>query len=191
MLSSEFKPSNFRIYRRVTKNRIIVVEDVLRFNKVRINLVEYEPGKGIEKQVGHYIDREIAALLCHDLLNRSNTDALVWWNGYEEYKGTKTREGYEARTFKIEIAETRNPIRITIWNGPGEPVGSDGAIKPARGRTSEGQSVTVLLPWTAARAMALALLMHLQAWTTMTYYQRVQNGTYQPDEEQLELDPEA
>jgi hypothetical protein len=186
---TDFKPQNYRIYRRVTATRILTVEDALTVDKVKMTLVEYKRGNGISRQVTHFLDHQIAALLAFDILHHNPAgSAPVWWDGYQEYKGTRKGDELEARTFKAEIVEADNPVKITVSNGPGEPVGSNGAIKPAKGQPQE--VVAVLLPWTAARAMALALLMHLQAWQTMTYWPRLTEETWQPDEDR-QVDPET
>ena len=182
MTDQGFKPQNYRIFRRVTAKRIIAVEDALQFRKIRWNLVEYAKGAGVQKQVVHYMDDQTCALLAHDILHHDPTGSHVtWWNGFNEYKGTRRGDDLEARTFKIEIVEANNPVKITISNGPGEPVGPNGAIKPAKGPTPT--TVAVLLPWPAARSMALAILMHLQAWQTMTYYPRINDETWTPPED--------
>jgi hypothetical protein len=177
-MAPTYKPRAFRIYRLVTKTRILTVEDALKLGKIAFSLTEYQKGKGAAVSVTHYMDHQRAALLSHDLL-QPQTDTPQWWNGETEYKGTLKSPEIEARTMTLELAQgTDNPIRMTITNGPGEPAGTTGAIKPKAGTPQK--KVTSLLSWTHTRAMALAILMHLQAWQTMTYYSRIQEATWQP-----------
>jgi len=182
-----YKPMFYRIFRRVSATMIITVEDALHLGKIRFTLTKYAKGQGASATVEHYVDTNRAALLAWDLLNTPNTsntargDVSLWWNGYAEFKGSRKDGELQARTFRVELAtKSENPVRITIANGPGEPVGTNGAIKPKAG--SQSTEVTTLLPWLAVREMALALLMHLQAWQTMTYYQRRDEETWQPDQ---------
>lgn len=173
-----YKPRQFRIYRLVTKTRILTVEDALKLGKIAFSLTEYTKGKGAAVSVTHYMDHQRAALLAHDLLH-PQTALAQWWHGQTEYKGTKKGDEMEARTMTVEMVEgTQNPIRLTISNGPGEPAGTTGAIKPKAG--SAQAKVVTLLSWQHARAMSLAILMHAQAWQTMTYYSRIQEATWQP-----------
>ena len=186
-----YKPMFYRIYRRVSAAMIITVEDALHLGKIRFTLTQYTKGQGASATVEHYVDTNRAALLAWDLLNTPNAantargDVSLWWNGYSEFKGSPKDGELQARTFQIELATaSKNPVRFTIANGPGEPVGTNGAIKPKEG--AKADRVSTVLPWLDVREMALALLMHLQAWQTMTYYHRRDEGTWHPDQ-----DPQA
>jgi len=184
----KYKPLFYRIYRRVSTSMIVTVEDALQLGKVRITLTKYEKGKGATATVEHYLDASRAALLAWDLLNTPNAantargDVSLWWNGYSEFKGTRKNGDLEARTFQIELAtQSDNPVRLTICNGPGEPVGTTGAIKPKK--DANQTRVSTVLPWLAIREMALAIVMHIQSWAAMTYYERRDRDTWQPDQE--------
>ena len=182
-----FKPRFYRIYRRVSATMIVTVEDTLHLGKVRITLTQYKKGQGAIQSVEHYLDTNRAALLAWDLLNTPNAantargDVSLWWNGYSEFKGSRKGGELEARTFRIELAtKSDNPVRITISNGPREPVGTNGAIKPKEG--ADATRVSTVLPWLDLREMALAILTHIQAWAATTYHQRAEEGTWQPDD---------
>lgn len=176
-MPATYKPRQFRIYRLVTKTKIVTVEDALTLGKVAFSLTDYKKGAGASVSVTHYMDHQRAALLAFDILHRPVTNP--WWNGQTEYKGTKKGAELEARTMTLEIVEgTDNPIRLTITNGPGEPAGTTGAIKPKAGAPQA--KVATLLSWEHARTMALALLLHIHSWQTMTYYSRIQAATWQP-----------
>ena len=180
-----FKPLFYRIYRRVSKAMIVTVEDALHLGKVCITLTTYQKGQGAIDTVTHYMDTTRAALLAWDLLNTPNAantargDVSLWWNGYTEFKGSRKDGQLEARTLRLELAtKSDNPFRITISNGPGEPAGTNGAIKPKAG--TDQTRISTVLPWTDVREMALALLQHIEAWTTLTYYTRKDDATWQP-----------
>lgn len=176
-MPATYKPRQFRIYRLVTKTRILTVEDALKLGKIAFSLTEYKKGQGAAVSVTHYMDHQRAALLAFDILHRPV--ANPWWHAQTEYKGTPKGSEMEARTMTLELVEgTANPIRLTITNGPGEPAGTAGAIKPKTG--SPQAKVVTLLSWEHARAMSLAILMHVQSWQTMTYYSRIQEATWQP-----------
>jgi hypothetical protein len=81
-----------------------------------------------------------------------------------------------ARALKVEMADTRNPIRISIRNGPGVRQPS-GLFSPEKG--AKMTSVQILLSRMDAKRVGLALLHHLQAWATVTYRQRLEAGTWQ------------
>jgi hypothetical protein len=186
---NNYRPQNYRIYRLVTKTRILTVEDALKLRKIIYTLTDYEKGTGAKTSVVHYMDHDRAALLSWNLLNhRPNTEA--WWNGDTEFKGTTRSGQLHARTMTVELAQgTRHPIRITITNGPGEPAGTAGAIKPKT--DAPQQIVTTLLTWQDARTMALQTMLHLSAWHTMTYYSRLQEETWtnEDDSQQRTVDP--
>jgi len=191
-MPATYKPRQFRIYRLVTKTRILTVEDALKLGKIAFSLTEYQKGKGAAVSVTHYMDHQRAALLAYDLLNGTGVDVIPWWHAQTEYKGTKKGADLEARTMTLELVEgTANPIRLTITNGPGEPAGTAGAIKPKTG--SPQAKVVTLLSWEHARAMSLAILMHVQSWATMTYYSRIQEATWQPPDNGTppDVDPET
>ena len=62
-------------------------------------------------------------------------------------------------------------------------VGSDRETKPET-------ELAVLLDRRTARKIALAVLAHLSAWATATYYQRIADNTWQPPREAV-VDPET
>ena len=187
-MTAEYTPRYYRIYRRVSTSMIVTVEDALDLGKVRFTLTRYHKGKGAAASVEHYMDTPKAALLAWDLLNTPSAanqrrgELALWWNGYTEYKGTHKGSDYTSRTLQLELAtDSDNPWRITISNGPGEPVGTNGAIKPKAGADKETTRVTTVLPWTDVREMAVTMLICLQSWATMTYYTRRNAATWQPE----------
>jgi len=198
--NGDYKPRNFRIVRHVTKTTILVIEDCLRLDKLRVEIVSYQRGEGVRATAEHYLDADVARLLCTELATGHLAEP------YQEFKGT-VRDGQpQSRILKISEAKARNPIKIEITNGPGEVVG-EGAIKPAgkpracperaSGRVDSTRvhsrrriSLAVLLSRWDARRIALAVLAHLGAWATATYYQRVADNTWQPPRETV-VNPET
>jgi len=164
----------------VTKTTILVIEDCLRLDKLRVEIVSYQRGEGVRAAAEHYLDTDLARLLFTDLATGHLAEP------YQEFKGT-VRDGQpQSRILKISEAKAQNPIKIEIANGPGEVVG-EGAIKPAG---KPDVSLAVLLSRWDARRIALAVLAHLSAWATATYYQRVADNTWQPPREAV-VDPET
>lgn len=180
-MTNTFKPLNFRIVRHVTRTRILTIEDALQFGKLKAGMVEYQKGQGAQAEVAHYLDADVAALLFHDILQGP---PVVQWQGWQDYKGTRLEGGQvQARVFSFQVVEADNPVKLAIWNGPGEETPT-GAVKPLKGATDKGASVAVLLSWPDARKIALQVLTHLQAWAAATYYQRVAEGTWKPPQKQ-------
>jgi len=182
-MTATYKPRHFRIYRRVTTSTILTVEDALNLGKVKWTLTTYTKGAGSTASVEHYMDTETAALLAYDLLAYPQTNPAdrTWWNGYTEFKGTAKAGTITSRCFRVDLeTDTKNPIRFSISNGPGELLNAQGAIKPKSGVDKETVRVTTLLPWQAARTLAIALHHHIAAYLTMTYYSRIQEETWTP-----------
>ena len=82
-----------------------------------------------------------------------------------------------SRILKIETADTRNPIRITVKNGPGARQRS-GLISPQKG--AKMTALQILLSHLDAKRTGLAILHHLQAWATVTYLNRIESETWRP-----------
>jgi hypothetical protein len=177
-MTNAYKPLNYRIVRHVTKTRILTIEDALAFGKVKVDIVHY--GKaGIEAAGVHYLDAQVAALLFFDILQVEP----LRWQDWTDYKGTQAEGELQARVFNFQLLEAstaRNPLKFSIWNGPGVATAT-GAVKPKSGE--EGTKVAVLLTWKDARAIALAVLQHIQAWQAATYHARLLAGTFQPTDE--------
>lgn len=164
---AEYKPRNYRLVRHVTRTRILDVQDCLEIGKLRIEVVEFEPGKGATRAAEHYAEPDAVALLSHDMLHGRP------WETYTEFKGGVRDGKVESRVLCIERVEARNPIKITVSRGPGEKTGT-GAVKPA-GKPEV--SVSVLLSDADARRVAHMILRHMAAWEAATYHQRVEAGT--------------
>lgn len=173
---TDFKPFNYRIVRHVTRTRILTVEDALEMGKVKVGLVEYKRGQGIIGEVTHWLDLKDASLMFHDLLTNPRRFKQLW-DGWTDYKGSRVDGEVQSRIFAIQVVEADNPVKITASAGPGEVIG-EGAIKPLR--DADRTEVAVLLSWQDARAMALAVTTHVQAWATATYYKRLAEATWQP-----------
>jgi hypothetical protein len=178
---NNYRLLNFRIVRLVTRSKILTVEDLLRFRKLTFTLTDYEKGQGAKASVAYHMDQDKAALVAYDLLHYRPGDRPAW-DAETQYKGTRKKGELEARTFTLELVNgTKNPVRMTITNGPGEPAGTTGAIKPKAGE--EQTTVATLLSWTDLRTIGLQILLHMQAWSTMTYYSRIQQETWQPSDQ--------
>jgi hypothetical protein len=147
-----------RIYTEITRSAILHIEDALEIGKLRLQLFQYERGKGAQAQVDHYLDIEDARVLCFDLARGHLPEPFV------DYKGTlHGREGKPlSRVLKIEDRGERvhQPIVIEISHGPGEVIG-EGAIKPVG---KPDVKVAILLTRWQARRLALAVADYLQAW---------------------------
>ena len=180
-MTNEYKPRNFRIISYTSKARILHVEDALDLGKIRLEMWSYEKGKGASANVEHYMDADDARLLFVDLSSGQLPEK------YEELKGTFRDGEPQSRTLRVEDLgdKARQPIKITISNGPGEVLGA-GAIKPKKG--AKRTEISVLLPRREARKIALAVLAHMNAWAAATYYRRLAEGIWQPEENRY-LDP--
>jgi len=177
-MATNYKPLNYRIVRHVTAKRILTVEDNLEMGKIKVGLVDYHRGHGITAQVTHWLDVDKARLLFHDLVDNAVAFKNMW-DGWTDYKGSAVEGDLESRIFTVQIVEAKNPVKITASKGPGEKVGQ-GAVKPVKG--TDRTEVAVLLSWQDARAIALAVDSHLQAWAAATYYKRLAEATWQPED---------
>jgi hypothetical protein len=170
---TEYKPRNLRIVSLRTARRMLHVEDVLDFARVRVELWAYEKGAGATGHADAYLDVDTARVLAAFLAAGSLPEPI------EEAGGGLVAGQLTARIFRAEEAEgTQNPIRITVTNGPGtrQP---NGLISITRGAAVE--KVQVLLSRMDARRIGLALAEHLQAWATHTYAARRAAGTWRPE----------
>lgn len=171
-----YLPAYHRIISITTNKRILHVEDCLHMDKIRLDLYEYERGKGATAHAEHYLDLHTARRIAWELAHDQTTT-------HEEFKGTHRDGQPQARTLTLQdLGDTaRQPIKLTIANGPGQLLDT-GAIKPKPG--AQQTRISILLARSTARSTGLALLQHLQAWATATYLQRVQQGRWQPQDHQ-------
>lgn len=174
-MTNEYKPRNFRIITHTTKTRILHIEDALDLGKLRLELWEYQKGNGAKGHVEHYMDVHDARLLFTDLATGHLAEP------YQELKGTYRDGQPQSRTLTVAEVEARQPIKITVSNGPGEVIGA-GAIKPKKG--AEQTRISILLDRRTARKIALAVLGHIAAWEVATYYHRLSQGTWRPPTEE-------
>jgi hypothetical protein len=169
----EYLPRNYRIISHRTQKRILHVEDVLEIERIRFELWDYARGAGAKAHVEAYLDVHTARLLAAELA----TGRLREMDGRESFGGGFAGGEAVSRILRTENSGTRNPIRITISNGPGVQQ-KGGLISPAKGERQT--KLSVLLSAFDARRVGLAILHHLQAWATSTYKARVAAGSWQP-----------
>ncbi|MBM3150035.1 MAG: hypothetical protein FJZ88_08460 [Chloroflexi bacterium] len=150
----------YRIYSHMTKSRFLHVEDALNIGKLRLFGGEYVKGKGATVLAWHYLDIEDARVLLSD---------LAWGKpvNYTEYKGSTN--GGQAVSRVLKIKTNGDKTWFTLENGPGEVIGK-GAVKPA----GEPEAM-VNVPFNVwdARRLAFTVLVHLDAWTVITFKSRV------------------
>lgn len=170
---AQYLPRNYRIISHRTQRRILHVEDVLEIGKVRLELWDYAKGSGSQASVEAYLDVHTARLLATELANGRLEDL----DGHQEMGGGVVGGDVRSRVLVTENSDARNPVRMTIRNGPGvrQP---GGLISPAKGQPQV--SLSVLLSRFDARRIGLAILEHLQAWASQTYAARMAAGTWQP-----------
>jgi hypothetical protein len=171
-----YRPRNYGIISHRTKKRILHVEDALELERIRLELWDYSKGSGAKGNVDAYLDLHTARLLATELA----AGKLAEMDGHQEMGGGVVQGEVVSRVLRIENTDTKNPIRISIRNGPGirQP---GGLISPAKGQATV--SLSVLLSTFDARRIGLALLEHLQAWAVCTYSSRISAGTWQPSGE--------
>jgi hypothetical protein len=172
---AQYLPRNYRIISHRTQRRILHIEDVLEIGKIRFELWDYARGSGAKASVEAYLDVHTVRLLASELAAGRLDDM----DGHQEMGGGVAGGEVLSRILVTENADARNPIRITIRNGPGVRQ-AGGLISPAKGQPQV--SVSVLLSRFDARRMGLAILDHLQAWAAQTYASRIASGTWQAEE---------
>lgn len=172
---AQYLPRNYRIISHRTQRRILHIEDVLDIGKIRFELWDYARGTGAKASVEAYLDVHTARLMATELA----AGRLVDMDGHREMGGGVVGGEVRSRILVTENAEARNPIRITIRNGPGERQ-PGGLISPAKGEPQV--SLSVLLSRFDARRIGLAILEHLQAWAGQTYQARIASGTWRSEE---------
>lgn len=170
----KYRPRNYRIISHRTRKRILHVEDALELERVRLEMWDYSKGAGAKGNVDAYLDLHTARLLASELAAGRLTDM----DGHQQMGGGVVQGEVVSRILLTENTDTKNPIRITIRNGPGirKP---GGLISPAKGQATV--SLSVLLSTFDARRIGLAILEHLQAWAVATYGSRISAGTWQPN----------
>ncbi len=172
---AQYLPRNYRIISHRTQRRILHVEDVLDIGKIRFELWDYARGTGAKASVEAYLDVHTARLMATELAAGHLEDM----DGHREMGGGMVGGEVRSRILVTENAEARNPIRITIRNGPGERQ-PGGLISPAKGEPQV--SLSVLLSRFDARRIGLAIFEHLQAWAGQTYQARIASGTWHSEE---------
>jgi hypothetical protein len=184
--NEDYKPRNFRIISHATRNRILHVEDALAIRQIRFDLWSFSRGRGSQGQAEAYVDADEARLLFTELATGTLRER------FQSIGGSRRDDQVVARVITVEEVEANNPVKITIQNGPGIPQ-QNGLITPSwwgdKGAKPEAE-LAVLLDRRTARKIALAVLTHLNAWATATYYQRVSENTWQPPQETI-VDPET
>lgn len=173
---AEYLPRNYRIISHRTQRRIFHIEDALELERLRMEIWDYSKGSGAKGNVEAYVDVHTARLLASELV----AGRLDEMDGRQEMGGGVVQGEVTSRILHTENTDTKNPIRITIRNGPGLRQPS-GLISPAKGQPQV--SLSVLLSRFDARRIGLAMLEHLQAWAVNTYTARVAAGTWQPQSE--------
>ena len=172
---AQYLPRNYRIISHRTPRRILHIEDVLEIGKLRLEIWDYARGSGAKASAEAYLDLHTARLLATELAGGRLEDM----DGHREMGGGIVSGEIRSRILVTENADARNPIRITIRNGPGirQP---GGLISPEKGQPQV--SLSVLLSRLDARRIGLAILEHLQAWAAQTYRTRIAAGTWQAEE---------
>lgn len=189
-MTDEYRPRHYRIYSHVTRNRILHVEDALQIDKVHLDAYEFKKGAGAQARAEAYVDVHEARLL----FNQLSTGAIPNGSKFEAIGGGFRDGEAVGRTLVVQEVEANNPIKFTLANGPSIPM-KGGLFKPAWWGNEDVDpwaEVGVLLDRRTARKIALAVLEHLQAWASVTYWQRITEGTWQPDgqgESAEEIDP--
>jgi len=181
-----YKPRNFRIISHATRNRILHVEDALAIHQIRFDLWSFARGQGSQGQAEAYVDADEARLLFTELATGKLRQR------FQSIGGRRRNGRVVARVITVEEVQAHNPIKITIQNGPGIPQ-DNGLITPAWWGNKEIQpeaEIAVLLDRRTARKIALAVLDHLKAWATATYFHRLAAHTWQPPRETV-VDPET
>ena len=179
---AEYLPRNYRIISHRTQRRIFHIEDALELERLRMEIWDYSKGSGAKGNVEAYVDVHTARLLASELV----AGCLDEMDGHQQMGGGVVQGEVTSRILHTENTDTKNPIRITIRNGPGVRQPS-GLISPAKGQTQV--SLSVLLSRFDARRIGLAMLEHLQAWAVNTYTARVASGTWQPEAKGPDLGP--
>ena len=150
----------YRIYSHVTRSKWLHVEDALDIGKVRLFAGDYVKGQGAKATVIHYLDIEDARVLLNDLAWGKSVE-------YAEFKGTAN--GGQAVSRVLKVKTNGDKVWFALENGPGQVIGQ-GAVKPAG---KPDAVVNVPLTTWEARRLALEVLAHLDAWTVITFRERV------------------
>jgi len=157
---SEQQVERFRIYSHVTKSKWLHVEDALDILKIRLFAGDYQKGQGAKAVAWHYLDLADARVLLSDLAWGKPVD-------YAEFKGTAN--GGQAVSRVLKVKTNGDKVWFALENGPGQVIGQ-GAVKPAG---KPDAVVNVPLTTWEARRLALEVLAHLDAWTVITFRERV------------------
>lgn len=171
---AEYLPRNYRVISHRTQRRILHIEDVLEIEQIHFEIWDYAKGAGAKAHVEAYLDVHTTRLLAAELA----TGRLRQMDGHEAFGGGYAGGEAVSRILRTENADARNPIRITIRNGPGVAQ-KGGLISPAKGE--QQAKLSVLLSIFDARRIGLAILHHLQAWAANTYKARIAAGSWRPE----------
>jgi len=176
---SDYKPANHRIITIRQKNRILHIEDALDIDRIRLELWDYERGNGARAQAEAYLDRHQARAIAAELA----TGRLTAFHDHQVSGGGHAKGQLIARLFRIENADTKNPIRITITNGEGikQP---DGLISLKKDANHHRLQILISRP--DAKTIGFAILHHIQAWEIITFKQRTAD-TWKPGPQPPEI----
>lgn len=187
-----YLPPFYHIFEYTTKNYILNVGDALDLDrpKIHFDLWEYVRGRGARAHAEAYVDLHDARLLFWDLahrrLHRNKGDRFEAIGGGPAKRADAGHQGeVTSRVLAIKIIGEGDRARVTFraQNGVGFKKAS-GLIVPAWWGNEDvkpDSDVAVLLPWSAARILGLAVYNHIQAWETFTYWTRVRAGSWSPE----------
>ncbi len=176
--------TKIQIFRFVAKDKLLDITDLLAFDpkrsKVAFTLVELDESNKAVQRVRHYVDADDMKLVCTDLLAGSFTS-------FEDQKGSAHDDYTEARvlSFKKE-AKYRQPYVLRIDNGQGEIYGQ-GQIKMVKAT----DSLTLQMPESEARKMALVVLDYIHQWEMIHFRKRqeARTITFTPSTDTAEAEP--
>lgn len=169
-LNTTRETSKIQVYRFVAKDKIIDICDLLSFDpkrsKMAFTLVEFDDVHKATQRVRHYVDADDLKLVCHDLLAGTFT-------GFEDHKGSVHDDFTEARVLSLKKeTKYRQPYVLRVDNGQGEVYGV-GQVK----MTEVTDSLTLQMPESEARKMALVVLDYIRQWEMIHFRKRQEART--------------
>ncbi len=169
-ISTGREVSKIQIYRFVSKDKIVDICDLLAFDpkrsKLTFTLVEFDDTRKATERVRHYVDADDFKLVCHDLLAGTFTS-------FEDHKGSVHDDFTEARILSLKReTKYRQPYVLRVDNGQGEVFGV-GQVK----MTKVTNSLTLQMPETEARKMALVVLDYIRQWEMIHFRKRQEART--------------
>jgi hypothetical protein len=168
-----YKPRNFRIISIRTAKRILHIEDHLDIDRIMFDLWSYAKGNGADNHVQAWVERHTARVIAMELA----AGRLTATDGLQDQGGGTINGTITARIFTIENADTKNPIRITVSNAPGERQ-ANGLISYKTGSTPT--RISILLSPLDAKRIGLAILDHIRAWEVRTLFDRRDRAVWNP-----------